>query len=61
MKEEKLKRGFASMTPAQRTAIARLGGIAAHKKKVAHEWTRAEAAAAGRIGGAASHRARKRI
>lgn len=44
-------RGFASLTKEQRSAIARLGGLAAHKAGTAHEWTHAEAKAAGKLGG----------
>lgn len=36
-------RGFAGMTPEQRTAIARLGGKAAQEKGVAHRWDSEEA------------------
>ncbi len=39
------------MDPEKRKAIAALGGKAAHKKGVAHEWTVEEAAKAGRKGG----------
>lgn len=53
-------RGFASMDPAKRKRIASLGGVAAHRKGVAHEWTREEASAAGRKGGL-SPRRRKQI
>ena len=45
------RRGFASMTVAQRRAIASMGGKAAHELGVAHEWTSAGAADAGRKGG----------
>lgn len=38
--------GFAKMSPERRSQIARLGGIAAHQKGTAHEWTSAEAKAA---------------
>ena len=48
-------RGFASMSPEKKREIASLGGIAAHKKGTAHEWTSEEAAKAGRKGGIASH------
>lgn len=46
-------RGFASMNPAKRRKIARLGGKAAHQKGVAHVWTKKEARDAGRKGGIA--------
>lgn len=38
--------GFAAMNKAKRSRIASLGGIAAHRKGTAHQWTRAEAKAA---------------
>lgn len=47
----KKAQGFASMTPSKRQAIARLGGIAAHKVGTAHEFTPEEARVAGRKGG----------
>lgn len=46
--------GFASMDRAKQKAIASKGGIAAHKKGTAHEWTAEEARAAGKKGGGAS-------
>lgn len=45
--------GFASLTPEQRRAICRRGGIAAHASGRAHKFTTAEATAAGKKGGAA--------
>lgn len=45
------QRGFASMTPAARAAIASKGGKAAHAQGTAHEFDTAEAKAAGRKGG----------
>lgn len=45
------KQGFASMPPERRSEIARKGGIAAHAKGTAHEWTSEEARAAGQKGG----------
>jgi hypothetical protein len=48
-------RGFATMNPERVREISRLGGRAAHKKGVAHEFTREEAKIAGRKGGLASH------
>jgi hypothetical protein len=47
------KRGFATMTPEERSRISRLGGVAAHAKGRAHEWTREEAQSAGSKGGRA--------
>ena len=49
-------RGFASMDPNKQREIARKGGIAAHEKGTAHEWSPTEAREAGRKGGMASHR-----
>lgn len=47
----KRKMGFACMSEEQKHAIASKGGIAAHKKGKAHEWTQEEAKAAGKKGG----------
>jgi len=47
----KSKRGLASMPLAKRTAIAKSGGIAVHKKGKAHTYTHEEAVEAGRKGG----------
>jgi len=55
------KRGFASMTREQRTAIARKGGIAAHAMGTAHEWTSREAQVAGKKGGSVSRGGRGRL
>jgi hypothetical protein len=52
-------RGFASMAPEKRRHLSSLGGVAAHKKGRAHEWTTAEARLAGRKGGAASRAVRQ--
>jgi len=57
----KARRGFAAMTPAQRSAIARRGGQAAHRAGTAHEWTPESASAAGRKGGLASSADRERM
>lgn len=51
-------RGFASMDREKQREIARKGGIAAHEKGTAHEWSPAEAREAGRKGGIASHQKR---
>jgi uncharacterized protein len=51
MKKKYPTRGFASMNLEKRTEIARRGGIAAHQKGTAHEFTSEEARKAGRIGG----------
>lgn len=47
----KSKRGFASMSQVKREAIAKAGGIAAHKQGRAHTYSHEEAVAAGRKGG----------
>jgi excisionase family DNA binding protein len=52
----KAQRGFASMSREQRRSIASLGGITAHEKGSAHEWTTKEASKAGKIGGKRSRR-----
>jgi general stress protein YciG len=52
---EKVKRGFATMSAEERSRISRLGGMAAHAKGVAHEFTPEEARRAGRKGGLAAH------
>lgn len=45
------KRGFAGMTPEARSAIASLGGKAAHAQGTAHAWDKRTARDAGRKGG----------
>jgi general stress protein YciG len=50
------RRGFAAMDPELVRAISRRGGIAAHVRGTAHEFTPDEARAAGRKGGLAAHR-----
>lgn len=57
----KKDRGFASLDLAQRSAIARLGGQAAHKRGTAHEWTSAAAREAGRKGGLAAAAKRRAL
>lgn len=47
----KEKRGFAAMTPAQRSKIASMGGKAAQRNGKAHRWTAEKAAEAGHKGG----------
>src|SRR5438045_2513720 len=54
-KSGRSNRGFASMNPQKQKEIASLGGRAAHKMGVAHEWSSEEARAAGRKGGQNSH------
>lgn len=58
---KKERRGFASMPAEKQRAIARRGGIAAHQKGTAHEWTSTEAAQAGRKGGLASRGGRGKL
>jgi hypothetical protein len=53
---EKQKRGFAVMEKARRTAIARKGGVMAHKLGKGHEWTSEEAKRAGQKGGEVTRR-----
>jgi len=52
------RRGFASMSQDKQREIARKGGIAAHKKGTAHEFTPSEARAAGAKGGRARQKKR---
>lgn len=54
----KVKRGFASMPKDKVREIARKGGMAAHKKGTAHEFSSQEAREAGRKGGEAVSRDR---
>lgn len=49
----KKPRGFAAMDPDKRREIQSKGGLAAHAKGTAHQFTTAEAQAAGRKGGLA--------
>lgn len=49
-------RGFGSMPKEKVREIARKGGLAAHQKGTAHEWTSAEASAAGKKGGLSTQR-----
>jgi general stress protein YciG len=53
-----MPKGFASIDPQRQREIASQGGIAAHQKGTAHEFTSEEAREAGRKGGLA--RAAKR-
>lgn len=55
------KQGFSAMSPEKHREIARKGGIAAHKKGTAHEWTPDEARKAGREGGTISRGGRGRL
>ena len=45
------KRGFGSMSPEQRRAIASQGGYAAQATGKVHRWTSGEASIAGKKGG----------
>jgi general stress protein YciG len=51
---QKLKRGFAAISPERQKAIASMGGKAAHRAGTAHKWDSAEAQEAGRKGGSSS-------
>ncbi len=51
--EPRKPRGFATLTKAQRSEIARKGGKAAHAKGTAHQFTSDEARSAGSRGGKA--------
>lgn len=53
-------RGFAAMDRAKVSAIASLGGKAAHAAGTAHKFTSEEAERAGKKGGAAPHKRRGR-
>lgn len=61
LRTRKEMRGFASMSPEKQREIASKGGVAAHKKGTAHEWTKDEAKAAGRKGGKASRGGRGKL
>lgn len=60
-RDEKERRGFASMDPDKQREIASRGGKAAHEKGSAHQWTREEARRAGRKGGEISRGGRGRL
>lgn len=51
---EKTKRGFAIMKSERQRKIASQGGKAAHRKGVAHEWSKEEAKQAGIRGASAA-------
>jgi general stress protein YciG len=51
MEEKTRMSGFASMDEGKQREIARKGGLAAHRKGTAHEFTTEEARFAGRKGG----------
>jgi general stress protein YciG len=50
-KDNRSRRGFASMDPEKRKAIASMGGKTAHQKGTAHRFTNEEARDAGQKGG----------
>jgi general stress protein YciG len=50
------RRGFAAMDRELVRAIAKRGGVAAHVRGTAHQFTREEAREAGRKGGLAAHK-----
>jgi general stress protein YciG len=56
----KSKRGFGAMPPDRQRQIASMGGIAAHVKGTAHEFSSDEARTAGQKGGNARAATRKR-
>lgn len=58
-KSGKSRRGFASMSQDKQREIARKGGIAAHQKGTAHEFTSDEARRAGSLGGRARQKKRQ--
>ena len=60
-KVSKAHRGFAAMSPEQRSAIARAGGQAAQAAGTGHHWTPTTAAIAGRTGGLRSSADRDRM
>jgi general stress protein YciG len=55
---KKSKRGFATWNKEKLLKVSHRGGIAAHARGVAHEFTREEARIAGRKGGLAAHAAK---
>lgn len=54
-----MARGFAALTPEERSRIASMGGKAAHRQGVAHEFNSDEARRAGRLGGLSRARNRR--
>lgn len=59
--EKKKPSGFGTLSPERRREIAREGGLAAHAKGVAHEFTSEEAALAGEKGGRSVSRDREHM
>lgn len=60
MDTHKKKKGFACLPTGVVQRIASLGGIAAHAKGTAHEWTKETARIAGRKGGLVVQERRRR-
>ena len=58
---QKSRRGFASMDPQRRRAVAARGGKTAHTRGTARVWSPEEAREAGRKGGAAMARDREHM
>lgn len=58
---KKQQRGFALLSPEQRSEMSRIGGIAAHEQGRAHKWTAETGAEAGRKGGAMSRRGKREM
>lgn len=56
---ERKGRGFLSLDPQRQREIASMGGVAAHRLGVAHEFTSEEAREAGRKGGLRSAERRR--
>ncbi len=61
MSEKKQARGFAVMDRALQKSIASRGGVAAHARGTAHEWSVEEARQAGRKGGEVVSRDREHM
>lgn len=53
---EKVKRGFALLSPERRAELSRMGAKKAHETGRAHKWTPEEARVAGSLGGQATAR-----
>ncbi len=60
MSDEKKYRGFAGMDPDKVKECASKGGVVAHQRGTAHQFTSEEAKIAGRKGGLAKHKYRGR-
>lgn len=57
--QQKRHRGFALLTPEQRSELSRKGGVAAHQRGTAHRWNPEEAKEMGRKGAAKNNARRK--